>query len=134
MSALVLDASVAASWLLDDEMDPLAALVSAQVVQDGAVVPQLWHVEVRNALIVAERRGRISPDGLNERVRALVDLPVSTDTEPDLDAALALARAHGLSLYDAIYLELAQRYQTAVATLDGRLVQAAAAEGLSLVG
>ena len=116
MSALVLDASVAASWLLDDEMDPLAALVSARVVEDGAVVPQLWHVEVRNALIVAERRGRISADGLDERVRALVDLPVSTDTEPDLDAALALARAHGLSLYDAIYLELAQRYQTAVAT------------------
>ena len=134
MSALVLDASVAASWLLDDEMDPLAALVSARVVEDGAVVPQLWHVEVRNALIVAERRGRISADGLDERVRALVDLPVSTDTEPDLDAALALARAHGLSLYDAIYLELAQRYQTVVATLDGRLVQASAAEGLSLVG
>ena len=133
MSTLVLDASVTASWLLDDEMEPRAALVSERLAQDGALVPQLWHLEVRNALVVAERRGRISAHQMNERVRALADLPVTTDTEPDLDAALALARSHDLSMYDALYLEVAQRYETALATLDDRLGRAAAAEGVPLV-
>lgn len=114
-------------------MDPHAVLVSERVVQDGAVVPQLWHLEVRNALVVAERRGRISAEGLDDRVRVLRGLPIRTDTEPDLDAALDIARVHSLSMYDAVYVELAQRREAPVATLDVRLSQAAVAEGLSLV-
>ena len=114
-------------------MDPQAVLVSERVVRDGALVPQLWHLEVRNALIVAERRRRIDADGLNERLSVLKGLPVTTDAEPDLDAVAAIARVHGLSVYDAVYVELARRRDTAVATLDNRLGQAAAAEGLSLV-
>ena len=133
MSPVVLDASVTVSWLLEDEIDSQAVLASERVVQDGALVPQLWHLEVRNALVVAERRGRISADGLDERMRVLRYLPVMTDVEPDLDAVSTVARDHGLSVYDAVYVELARRHDTAIATLDGRLGQAAIAEGLSLV-
>ena len=133
MSEFVLNASVAANWLLDDELDPRAEAASERISRDEAFVPQLWHLEVRNALATAERRGRIDASGFGERIRALLMLPVSTDTAPDLDAALALARAHELSFYDAIYLELAQRREAALATLDTALRRAAAAEGLSLV-
>ena len=133
MSPVVLDASVTVSWLLEDEMDPQAELVSERVVRDGALVPQLWHLEVRNALVVAERRGRIGADGLDERIRVLRGLPVMTDMEPDLDAVSTIARVYGLSVYDAVYVELARRHDTVVATLDDRLGRAAVAEGLSLV-
>ena len=133
MSALVLDASVAGSWLLEDELDPRAARAAERVPEDGALVPQLWHLEVRNALVSAERRGRITARGLNDRLRALRRLPVTTDAAPDLDAVVALARSHRLSIYDAVYLELARRHRAALATLDAGLAHAAAAEDLPIV-
>ena len=133
MSVFVLDASVATSWMLDDELDPTAEDAFARVSRDGVLVPQLWHLEVRNALITAERRGRIDADSLDERIRALLELPVGTDAAPDLDVALALARAHGLSFYDAIYLELSLRSESALATLDTGLAQAASDKGVQLV-
>ncbi len=133
MSALVLDASVAGSWLLEDELDPRAARAAERVPEDGALVPQLWHLEVRNALVSAERRGRITARGLNDRLRAMRRLPVATDAAPDLDAVVALARSHRLSIYDAIYLELARRHRAALATLDAGLAHAATAEDLPIV-
>ncbi len=133
MSALVLDASVAGSWLLEDELDPRAARAAERVPEDGALVPQLWHLDVRNALVSAERRGRITARGLNDRLRALRRLPVTTDAAPDLDAVVALARSHRLSIYDAVYLELARRHRAALATLDAGLAHAATAEDLPIV-
>lgn len=127
VSPLVLDASVVCDWLLGDELDPRAARVVERVPEVGTLVPQLWHLEVRNALISAERRGRITSQGLSDRLRALRRLPVSTDAAPNLDDVVVLARAHGLSAYDAVYLELAQRSGAVLATLDTRLAQAAAA-------
>ena len=133
MSVFVLDASVSTSWLLDDELDPAAENAFDRISQDGVLVPQLWHLEVRNALITAERRGRIDANSLDERIRAIVELPVGTDTAPDLDVALALARARELSFYDAIYLELALRSESPLATLDTGLAEAATMEGVPLV-
>ena len=133
MSAFVLDASVAVNWLLDDELDPKTAIVMVRIARDRALVPQLWHLEVRNALLMAERRGRITANGLEERRYALGRLLVSTDTPPDLEAAFALARTHGLTFYDALYLELAQRRQAALATLDTALGRAAVAAGIALL-
>ena len=61
------------------------------------------------------------------------DLPVRTDTEPDLTLAFVLAERHDLSFYDAVYLELAKRHTAPIATFDKALARAAAAEGLSLI-
>ncbi|MCY3784087.1 MAG: type II toxin-antitoxin system VapC family toxin [Chloroflexi bacterium] len=133
MTTLVLDASVACDWLLDDELDPRAVRVAGRVSQDGALVPQLWQLEVRNALVTAERRGRLTAQGMADRLRALRQLPVVTDSEPDLDAVVALARSHRISIYDAVYLELAQRRRAALATLDADLVAAAAAAEVAVV-
>ena len=132
MSGLVVDASVVVAWLFDDEDEPRADRVLAQLAEEGALVPQLWHLETRNALLTAERRGRLPPEDVRERLAALRDLPVATDEGTDLQAAFGLARTHGLSLYDALYLELARREGAELATLDGPLGQAAASEGVVL--
>ena len=128
MSRIVLDASVASDWLLDDEFDPRASNALTWLRRDGAVVPQLWHYEMRNALLTAERRGRVSKDEIAERLDSLRRLPILTDQEADLQAAFDLAREHSLSFYDALYLELAKRRDVPLATLDAQLTRAAAAE------
>ena len=133
MSRLVVDASVALAWLFDDGDEPRAEQALEQMAEDGAVVPHLWHLETRNALLVAERRGRITAAGVKERLDALKGLPIVTDDEPDLQAAFDLARAHDLPFYDAIFLELAKREGARFATLDESLGRAAVAERVMLV-
>ena len=132
MSGLVVDASVVLAWLFDDENEPRADRVLKRLEEDGALVPQLWHLEMRNSLLTAERRGRLSAGEVKERLDALRSLPLRTDEGSDLQSAFDLARAHGLSFYDALYLELAKRESAELATLDGALARAAAAEGVPL--
>ena len=129
----MLDASVAAAWLFDDETAPRADAALVRLAAGGALVPQHWQLEVRNALLMAERRGRITVDEVNERLLILRELLVSTDTTPDLEAAFVLARTHGLTFNDALYLELAQRRHAALATLDTALGRAAVAAGIALL-
>lgn len=129
---LILDASVAAAWLSKDETEPRADAVLERLAEVGAIVPQLWHLEMRNVLLVAERRGRVAAEQTTAFLDALRALPIRTDTAPDFTAALELARAYGLSFYDAHYLELAQRCNGEIATLDSSLARAAVAAGLSL--
>ena len=133
MSLFVLDASVAVAWLLSEETASRADLALVRLEDDEALIPHLWHLELRNGLLVAVRRGRFTADEPAERLNALYDLPIRTDMEPDMDIAFALAEKHGLSFYDAIYLELAKRHTAPLATLDRALAQAAADEGLHLV-
>ena len=132
MSGLVVDASVVVAWLFDDENEPRADRMLERLEEDGALVPQLWHLETRNSLLTAERRGRLSSREVKERLDALKGLPIRTDEEPDLQSAFDLARAHELSFYDALYLELAKREGAELATLDGALGRAAVAEGVPL--
>ena len=129
---VVVDASVAASWLFDDEGDPRAAATLVGLETRPAVVPQLWHYEMRNILLVARRRQRISARGLEDRLAALGDLPLETDADPDLNDALALADQYGLTFYDALYLELARRRNGQLASLDSALIRAARSAGVSV--
>ena len=132
MSTLVVDASVTLAWLFDDETDARADRVFERLIESGALVPQLWHLETRNALLTAERRGRLSVAEIGERLDALKELPIRTDNRPDLQVAFEMAGLHDLSYYDAMYLELAKRREGELATLDGALSLAAVAEGIIL--
>ena len=134
MSGFVLDAAVAVAWLLKDEDDPVADVAMSRLATEFALVPQLWHLEVHNVLVVAERRGRLGATGLEGGLRRLGELPIRTDTEPNLGTALALARRRRLTVYDALYLELALRADAPLATVDRALADAAVAEGRSLIG
>ena len=132
VSVLVLDASVANTWIFEDESHPRADAALAEVLNSSGFVTRHWHLEVRNALIVGERRGRIS---LSESIRGLLylsGLPLQTDTEADLGAAFDLARLYNLSMYDAMYLELALRLGLPLATLDRGLGRAASEAGVEM--
>jgi predicted nucleic acid-binding protein len=132
--ALVLDASITACWAFQDEDHPDARLAFHQMRSEEAVVPCLWWFEVRNILVVNERRRRIAESDTAAFLLNLSKLRIRIDRAPDESAVLRLARTHGLSVYDAAYLELAQREGLPLATLDADLKKAAAGEGVALTG
>ena len=132
MSEMIVDASMVIAWLFEDEEDTRADRALEHLKGSGGTVPWLWHLETRNSLISAERRGRFSAQMIDEQLDALRGLPIRTDANPNLQMAFELARVHGLSFYDAIYLELAKRLQGTFATLDVRLARAALMEGLEV--
>ena len=131
--AFVLDASVTACWAFQDEDHPDADLAFAAMRTQEAVVPCLWWFEVRNILVVNERRRRITESGTAAFLRSLSRLRVRVDRLPDENSILRLARAHRLSVYDAAYLELAQREGLPLATLDVDLQRATVGEGVALL-
>ena len=133
MSNLVVDASVSAVWIIEDENHPVADLALEAVYDNNVIVPQLWHYEIRNVLLVAERRGRVRQGHLSRYIVAINRLPIRTDENPDLDTVMALARKHNLTFYDAVYLEVALRRSAELATLDRSLARAAEAEEVSVV-
>ena len=131
---VVIDASVAADWLLEDEFDSTAGVALEGTKENGGIVPPLWHYEIRNILLVAERRGRLHERDIQTRLDSLAALPIDTDQETRfLEETLGLAIKHRLSFYDALYLELAVRLNLQLATLDRALFRAALAEGLEVI-
>ena len=84
---------------------------------------------MRNVLLTAERRNRLSLVRAGQHLAALGALPIDTDNDTDLDAAYELARARRRSIYDAVCLELARRRNALLAT-PAALRRAAGAEGL----
>jgi predicted nucleic acid-binding protein len=135
--SLVLDSSVTLAWVYGDETtEPIRELFDA-VADSGAVVPALWRLEVANSLTVALRRGRIDAEFREVAFTDLALLDVATDPHTDAyawAATLWLADRFRLTLYDAAYLELAQRRTLPLATLDKDLCAATAALGLRLLG
>ena len=130
----VLDASIAACWALTDEDHRTAALALKRIQSDQALAPGLLWFEVRNILIVNERRRRITPRETARFLEFLSKLRLLLDGSPEESHALQLARVHGITFYDASYLELALRERLPLATLDRELARAAQAEGVLLLG
>lgn len=133
---LVLDASVTLSWCFRDEQGDYAAQVLRLLADDVAVVPGLWLLEVTNGLLVAERRGRLSAADVAQVHGILSELPVTLDAltlDGALGSVLELARAQGLSAYDAAYLELAMREGLPLASQDDKLRKVAVRLGVRLV-
>ena len=131
--AFILDASVVHAWILDEGC-PLADEVKARLHSETATAPALWWFEVRNGLVMAERRGRLTEPETARALRELSSLAISLDQSPDEAGVMTLARQHRLTVYDAAYLELALRKALPLATLDGPLQRAARAEAVRLMG
>lgn len=132
----VLDCSVTMAWAFDDEDAPRAAGMRDRLDQDIAVVPAIWALEVGNALLMAERRKRISRAESLRFVELLRALPIDVDATPalgGLDSLLSLARQAGVSVYDAGYLDLAASHGLPLATLDKALERAARQIGVALL-
>jgi predicted nucleic acid-binding protein len=134
---LILDASLALAWCFQDEATPATDMVLDRVAEAGAVVPALWRLELANGLQVAVRRGRINAAYRDRSLADFAQLQIETDQETDAHAwsvTLRLADRHELTLYDAAYLELAQRRRLPLATLDQGLRRAADRLALTLLG
>ena len=133
--SLVLDASMTLAWIFeraDPQERALADRLLENMTGQEALVPVLWHTEVANALLVAERRGVVSEAQVIDYLHRLSRLPIVTD---DLGVStrqgfvMALGREHRLSAYDATYLDLALRTGSQLASFDAKLVAAARAAG-----
>jgi predicted nucleic acid-binding protein len=138
--SIVLDASMALSWLIDRADRSEAALAQrafGEVNLTGAQVPALWFAEVANTLLVFERAKRLTEQN---SASYLADLALLAITQDDLPPAslqqrvLDLGRVYKLSAYDATYLELAMRRAATLATFDRKLADAARAAGVRVFG
>jgi predicted nucleic acid-binding protein len=135
--ALILDCSVAMTWLFLDEITPQTAKILDRLDNEAALVPTLWFLEVANVVALAERKGRIALAEGTKFVNNLAMLKIESDAEaPEraFDELLPLCRTHQLTSYDAVYLELAFRRKLPLATLDEPLRKAAKKLGIKLLG
>ncbi|WP_271065750.1 type II toxin-antitoxin system VapC family toxin [Caulobacter sp. NIBR1757] len=130
---LVVDSSIVLSWLLGDEASAITDALADDVHRTGAIGPAHLRAEVANVLVMLERRRRISSAAVIASLSDFEDMAIQF--EPGLDAAttravVQLARAEGLTVYDASYLELALRLDAELFTLDKDLVAAARRHGV----
>jgi predicted nucleic acid-binding protein len=133
LTPFVLDASIALAWCFRDEVTPETEALLDALRQNEAVVPAVWPLEMLNALLAAERRGRITRQRVDEELAALAALPIRIDGETADRAwrdTITLARLHRLTSYDAAYLELAVRMALPLASRDDALRRAVRAAGV----
>jgi len=137
VSRFVVDASVVLTWCFPDENAALAHRVALMFKQgDSAIAPSFWPHEVLNALLMGEKRKRISGDLMRNFLADLTALPVVLERFPAdvvYGRIQALSRQHGLTTYDAAYLDLAQVSGVPLATLDEDLIRACRKAGIDLI-
>jgi predicted nucleic acid-binding protein len=137
VSKFVLDASVVLAWCFPDENADLAQYV-ADMFRRGntALAPAFWPHEVLNALLVGEKRKRISKELVQRFLDDLAALPVELKQFPAgmvFDRIQSLARKYGLTAHDAAYLDLALESGVPVASMDEDLVRACRRAGAELL-
>jgi predicted nucleic acid-binding protein len=129
---IVVDASIVAAWFFSDEADEVALSSSQRVLRENAVVPPIFPAEVANALFFARRRGRIPKNEFEGAFERIKQLPIMIDSQGfDLDREVALSTRYNLSVYDAMYLALAQRRRIVLLTRDRDLHAAALDAGVA---
>ena len=124
----VVDNSIVMAWCFEDEATPFTDAIQDLLVDNTAIVPSIWPLEVANVLIVAERKKRISVAGSDRFIALLSQLPIKVEPEePErvFHNTLNLARKYNLSSYDASYIELAIRKGVPIASADKAILRAA---------
>jgi predicted nucleic acid-binding protein len=135
--SLVIDASLTMAWYFEDESTPATDALLDRVADAGALVPGLWRLEVANAFQTAIRRQRVDAVYRDASLAELALMPITIDADTNTyawSATLRLAERFSLTVYDAAYLELAQRRSLPLATLDRDLRAAAPALNIELLG
>ncbi|MBG0810070.1 type II toxin-antitoxin system VapC family toxin [Methylosinus sp. H3A] len=134
---VVVDASITVAWFFPDECNDAIDEVMSRLAAEGGTVPPHWPAEVANAFLMAVRRKRIDPAYRGECLEKLATFDIAPDDDSNgwmWSATLRLADIHRLTIYDAAYLELAQRRRMPLATLDAALARAARASGVDVLG
>lgn len=134
--SLVIDSSLTLAWYFPDEGNEATDALLRQVSQTGAVVPLHWRAEVANAFQTAVRRKRIDAGYRNTSLSELEYFDIESDPDTNVhmwDATVQFADRYGLTIYDAAYLELAQRRRLPLASLDAALTAAAKVAGVAVL-
>ncbi|HRT10846.1 MAG TPA: type II toxin-antitoxin system VapC family toxin [Candidatus Paceibacterota bacterium] len=125
----VADSSVGVAWAVHAQASNATEKLLDEVAGGiPLIVPSLWPFEVANSLLVLLRRKKILPADRDRALRALIRLPFGVDDEGPrlaLGRISELAEHHGLTVYDATYLELAMRRRLPLASCDEALREAA---------
>lgn len=138
MKAFVLDNSVAMRWLIETQKvsdQQYATVVLRSLAEHEGLVPNLWHLEVVNVLLGAEKRRDIDAGESEAFMAQLESLPIHVDTltaHQAFSRILGVSRIYKLSSYDGAYLELAIREGLPLATLDRNLIKAAGKAGVDI--
>ena len=133
MTSMVLDCSSVLAWFFEDERDADALRLMDALAAARAHVPSLWPYEIANAMLVAERRGRLKADSIADGMEAMEALDIVVEPGKTIERELVeLARQNSLSVYDASYLALAMQLKIPLATRDKSLKRAAKAVGVKL--
>lgn len=137
MNVLTVDASSVLPLAFEDEDNAYGQSVLDQA-EAGTVLmaPSIWPAEIANVVLMAERRNRLDTAAASRFLLLLDRLPIELDqcsASHVMGTVLPLARRHGLTVYDALYLELAMRLGTVLATLDRKLRTAATNAGVPLL-
>ena len=134
--SLVVDNSITMAWCFQDEATPFTEAILDQTRAAGAVAPAIWPFEVANVLLLAERRRRLTSVDIRDFIDFLEVLPIAVEPVGLVRVfgnVLIMGQEQGLTSYDAAYLELAMRQGLPLATLDGRLREAATRAGVPLM-
>ena len=130
----VLDCSVTVAWCFDDEECIYSEKILRKLLDNGAIVPYLWNLEVTNSIIIAEKRQRIT---VTKMVSFLDELDVFDITPssfvPSKHELLSTSRAYNLTSYDSLYLMLAMHERLPLATKDKGLMRACEIAGVELL-
>jgi predicted nucleic acid-binding protein len=118
---VVVDASVAAKWVIDEPDSDAADALFDQV--EDLIAPNYWLAEVANTLLRRVRIGDIGVNQVDARVAALLRAPVrSLPIEPYVHRAFHLAVELAHPIYDCLYLAVALHHDAYVITADKRFV------------
>lgn len=133
MALVVIDCSFILAWGQNEQEFAACYGVLERVVHQGGLVPAIWALEVANGLLGGLKRKKITSQQVKNILADIADLPIEVDRrthELAWTRILSLAERHGLTTYDAAYLELATRHGCVLATLDAALAKAAKSEGI----
>ncbi len=136
-AAFIIDCSMAMSWCFADEATEATLRVQDRLASESVLVPSLWFLEVANVLAMAEKKKRIKAEQSAEFVKLLGAFEIEVDSEGPgraFGSLMLLCREHGLTVYDAVYVDLAVRRRLAIATLDEEIRVAAGKVGVEVLG
>ncbi|MFA6280830.1 MAG: type II toxin-antitoxin system VapC family toxin [Bdellovibrionales bacterium] len=136
MSGFVLDCSVAIAWVIEAEATAETDALMARASMGGVFVPELWPIETANVLLQAVKRKRLTEEQAQANRTMLGAMPIIVEEGMALrawDEIMPLAQRENLTVYDAVYLDLAMRKRLPLASLDKALREAAGRNGIAVL-
>ncbi|MFN3351355.1 type II toxin-antitoxin system VapC family toxin [Pseudorhodoplanes sp.] len=133
---IVVDASVVVAWLLGEKSGSSADHVFDALPDGEAIAPAHWPLEIGNALYGPAKAGQLSPDDFETIMEDLdwLNIQIEPAIHPDeIGPLVQFAVAHGLTTYDAAYVQLALLNDAVLVTLDRAMKAAAQKLGIAVL-